>query len=351
MIPVEPGRLPSDVVQARSDELGRFSVELDVVQGVTAFQMTMESDAEVAIDRLIGPSGDVALRWQDWVGDQLLTNAVFVGSSTVAFNWPVREIDGPLQAGTWRAEWLTVDDDRIAPLQDVDVRFHQKADIDPRRGTVAVEVLYAQGVGQRDDVVAAVDDAIVHWRTIWDQAGLEMRVTTRESDLDPLAPWVFRGDQSLAEVGQDKEPGAIQLVIADQLIPDETSALPGAPLGISGGIPGSVAATPKSFVAVSWMAHAGVDGLFSGDEMQLFGETMAHEVGHYMGLYHPVESNFRQFDALDDTVACTDAEECESQLSGNLMFPYAICGPASCVAARDLTDDQQAVLHHHLSAL
>ncbi|MDP7157655.1 MAG: hypothetical protein QF922_05480, partial [SAR324 cluster bacterium] len=56
-----------------------------------------------------------------------------------------------------------------------------------------------------------------------------------------------------------------------------------------------------------------------------------HEIGHFLGLYHPTEYAGILFDPLSDTPECgsandsdssgkVSAEECESYGGGNLMF-------------------------------
>ena len=68
--------------------------------------------------------------------------------------------------------------------------------------------------------------------------------------------------------------------------------------GESGGIPGSLRATPHSAVIVAWLELAGISGSLDDSEVQMLGETIAHEAGHYLGLVHPV-----QFDEDLDIVA------------------------------------------------
>jgi len=105
-------------------------------------------------------------------------------------------------------------------------------------------------------------------------------------------------------------------------------------------------------VVLSWLVHAGADAAFTDGETSLMGETMAHEVGHYMGLFHPVESSYDYWDALSDTVECRNADQCEGQLGTNLMFPYSICDRNGvCVAAEDMTDAQVGVKQRYISTL
>ena len=105
-----------------------------------------------------------------------------------------------------------------------------------------------------------------------------------------------------------------------------------------------LAAMPRGIVVVGWWANAGPDGNFSENDIQLYGETLAHEVGHYVGMYHPVEWSYASWDALDDTDACTNMRDCEAALGGNNMFPYPICGPGGCRRQSDYTSDQGGVM-------
>jgi hypothetical protein len=78
-------------------------------------------------------------------------------------------------------------------------------------------------------------------------------------------------------------------------------------------------------------------------------ETMAHELGHQLGLYHTTESDGSYHDPLSDTPQCTDdwnedgyvdAWECEDAGGDNLMF-------WSAGLSSTLTDDQRYVIHHN----
>ena len=70
----------------------------------------------------------------------------------------------------------------------------------------------------------------------------------------------------------------------------------------------------------------------SGLNNQLLGETAGHEMGHFLGLFHPSESAGTLFDPIADTPQCPlsqnsnndsklTAEECGQQYGAdNLMF-------------------------------
>ncbi len=122
--------------------------------------------------------------------------------------------------------------------------------------------------------------------------------------------------------------------------------------GIAGGIPGPMDPSTRSAVVVSWLVHAGANGAFNDDETRLMGETFAHEIGHYMGMHHPVQFGWNYWDALDDTDECTASSACGQALGDNLMYPSSICDPSGyCEPQFRLTPQQVAELHRNAAAL
>jgi hypothetical protein len=114
-------------------------------------------------------------------------------------------------------------------------------------------------------------------------------------------------------------------------------------IGISGGIPGPV--------ALPGLARGGVAVALSVlERTETLATAMAHEGGHYLGLFHTSERTGRSFDPLLDTPECPisndadadmkiDSRECAGKGADNLMF-----WQASGNAQRQLTNDQRFVL-------
>lgn len=327
---------------------GRYTVEVDVPDGVTAFQITGESQRWVSLEELYAPNGDRVLYWEDWWNSrQSLTDAVFGYSKVTSFDWPVREVDGPLATGTWRAVWSLVDNQGYyAPGDAVTISVAKKRDPDFAAGRIGVQITWADGVDGDPAVVSAVEQAVERWREVWASHGLELAEHYATSTLDPALPWAYDGgDPSVADAAASKDPGELQLVVGERIGNDNFT------YGVAAGIPGTIQPTKATYVVVSWLVHAGRDAVFDADEIRLMGETMAHETGHYEGLFHPVESDYRYWDALDDTVECSTAQQCESQLGDNLMFPYSICDANSCLATDVITPAQVGVVQRYLGAL
>ncbi len=73
-------------------------------------------------------------------------------------------------------------------------------------------------------------------------------------------------------------------------------------LGIAAGIPGSQGvAGKKNGVLIGLDAHV----IFFSLHSKLLGETAAHEMGHWLGLFHTTERGGDQFDILADTPECS----------------------------------------------
>ena len=114
--------------------------------------------------------------------------------------------------------------------------------------------------------------------------------------------------------------------------------------GMAGGIPGPLVDNGHAGVMVDLLSHAGSDVLYSDEETRILAETMGHEVGHFLGLFHPNEIDLTGYDALGDTPECADLVSCEEVLGTNLMYPYPICSGFTCTAQSQLTDNQSGVI-------
>ncbi len=330
-----------------SNRDGMIEIPVELDGSASAFMVSVESDYYPVLETLTGPDGRTVLTWEDWYdSDNSLTYAFFWGTKAMAFNWPVREVDGPLAAGTWTVGVAMIDGSGFyANNVDAEVIVHRKADPDLAQGQVRARIVWAQGQGQDPDVVAAAEQAVERWREVWAMHGLTLVESWHDSELSSNLGFADSGSAKVEENAERFDGRELILVLGESISGASDT------YGIAGGIPGSIEPNLNSHVTVAWLAHAGTNGNFNDDEIRLMGETMAHECGHFMGLFHPVEWNYDAWDALDDTEDCRTWQSCENKLGENLMFPYPICDWSSCAPQPDLTGQQKGVSQRYIGAL
>jgi hypothetical protein len=322
---------------------GPEEVAIEIGPAVSAFMLTGDSRKDVWMERVVAPDGAVLLDWQDWwTSEESLTEAVLGYSSTTALNWPIRDVDPPLVEGTYLVHVSALGGNGDYTAGKIDLTLHTKRDPSLTTGQVHARVVYTGGVDNDPTVVTATEEAVERWREVWEMHGLTLHesygsVPTIDAD---LGFW-YSGDDALTEVATGLTPGSVVVYVGESVDGDFDT------YGVAGGIPGTLTPSSMTYVVVSWLSHAGFDAQFTRKEKSMMGETMAHEVGHYMGLFHPVESSYAYWDALEDTPQCETWSRCEDELGSNLMFPYAICSGSDCVVTEDLTPNQHGVAHRY----
>lgn len=328
-----------------SDADGLHGVGVDVGDGEDALLVcgqTAHDGRWMSVEKITDPAGATAMRWQEWYDTpEVLTGAIFPSGQDTCLNWPVRAEDGPLSSGTWTV-WLASTNDRnqYASGTSIDV-VAQSRRAPVGGGVLRVALAYGGDLSEDADLVSAVDAAVLRWADIWAPAGVEIEVETVNVDMDADLPDLLLGGEAWRAAAALTDDNDMLVVIGETI--DGSTGL----YGLSGGVPGALAAAPRAAVAISSLANAGQNGIFDEDEVQLLGDTLAHEAGHFAGLIHPVEATWDQWDALSDTRDCTGRVDCEDALADNNMFPYPLCSRTACAPQDLLTEGQAAVLRQY----
>ena len=330
-----------------TDADGYAEVIVDVAPGQEAFLLHGQSERFLSVEYVYDPEGNLVLDWEDWWdSDESLTDALFPDDVDLAFQWPVRAEDGPLTPGLWTVVVTSINaNGNYVGNTPIDTAITLKDDPDLERANIRVQILLSAGTAADPALVSAVEQAVVRWQEVWADAGMTLETEILETDAPDLMP--YPGDQpalyeELSALGDGTD---LTLIVAESLRGS------GGTYGVSGGLPGPLGTSGRGAVVVSWLANAGADATFSDADVRLFGETMGHEIGHYMGLYHPVEESLDAFDALSDTPRCASYVGCENLLGANLMFPYPLCDTDSCDPQFELTDAQVGVSQRYTGAL
>lgn len=347
IIPNFDGDLSTVRTSITSNSSGIATAYVEIPSGGESFMLTAESTQYgLAVETVRAPSGAVVFDWQTWQGDQSATQAIYVSSANV-FNYPMRSADGALQTGVYEVDYAVVDSNNYyATNATVDLTAQIKTDDDLTTGTLHVEVFLTDPVANNAGYTQAVYDAVDEWNAIWNNKGLAVEATFWTAGL-PGAMYKpgGAGGATYASLSASGADDNITLVVAETIHDGQTL------LGVAGGIPGALVAGDEAVFLVSALNNAGSDGVFDAEDIAQFGETMAHEAGHYMGLFHPVELTWSNYDAHGDTIECSSENQCATQLGDNLMFPTPVCGNFGCITQDKLTSHQQHALHLYTGTL
>lgn len=330
----------------RTTRNGRLDLSVHVTDGDTSFLVSASGDALLAVEGIWDPQGDLVMSWEEWYDtSDFLSEAFYPWFSTTFFNWPIRAVDTPLSPGTWTVQLSGTDRQGYYTDTSMDVVIHTSRAPDPTSGTVRVRLVWADGVRRVDGLEGAVEAALDRWRRIWSPYGLTLEVEQDDARIDADLPAPGWQSSALLDVVEDSDEDQVTLVLGETVDGDAWT------YGMAGGIPGSLAVSDRSAVAIAWLPHAGQDRRFTAEEERILGESMAHEVSHYLGLAHPVESTWDAWDALTDTLHCTSQSACEADMADHLMFPYPICSFTACQPQDVLTDGQVGIAQRFTGTL
>ncbi len=261
---------------------------------------------------------------------------------------PSRDVDPNLVPGvTYTAE---VQLDTSNADQAVTFIVNSKADGDLNSGRLRVNIFFVGEIGQDSATREVIGLALDEFRNIYGRIGIELDVRTFDISGPTILPQPFEGSNFYQTNSALSDTLSVNLFVGGDI---EGSS--GDILGLAGGIPGPPNASARSGVAIGIFPGAGPDGSFNTSEILILGETLAHESGHFLGIFHPVDfsgDRASATDPLNDTNTCRVFSEClsDDSLIGNLMFVSPVSdGSGGFVRQNRLSDQQRAVLNRYIA--
>ncbi len=342
--PIDPSPNPENSVFSLSgtaDNNGVAEVSFTLPGFTNKFSVTIE--ALGSIIRFISVEND---RGDEYVapGGEEINLSRDPGSSVKAMNAPSRDFDpAVLDFATYSARALGPAGSTIV------FTINARTDNNLRNGSLIVNVFRVGTAVQRSGAGESIDDALSRMTDILRlQAGISVTINNFNIDGPDVIPDPSVGSDFYFSNTAAAPGPAINIFIGGDIDVGGSSTL-----GLASDIPGSPNASPRSSVAISLFVSAGPDGRFSDDELRILGETIAHEMGHYAGLFHPIDiigANVAFRDPLPDTADCTAAINCltNDDLIRNLMFPFTVpeeAGSDLTIPQERLTSGQRGVLN------
>lgn len=267
-----------------------------------------EPGVQLAIARWDGPGG-VGLVLPQWLlgpdAPWLCTSGCVVRLATepgaLAAPWRPAQPDGrPHQVGMYAFLWQ---DGQIVPVQTtIEAGWLLQQGPVPAQGVLTVTIGLTGALGWTAGLAPQLDrlqNALQFVRDRLAQAGIALQVQYLNWPAANVLVEHTTADLELAALWQaaPTETAGIPVVLVEQLYRQTTSG-PQPLAGLSGGIPGVPLqhGGPRGGIAVSIALGAG--------QVDRLGPVLAHELGHFLGLFHTSEApgtTPQRHDDLDDT--------------------------------------------------
>lgn len=330
---------------------GRVTIDYDIAPTTTSYLITpLALDGQRLMPTRIQLPNSSNISFRGSNNFQTATAMLF-GFLNPILTPAIEEFASQLQAGRHTLE-LTTSSDEIC--------YYLLEESSP--GTKIDLNIYLVGMG-KTAAQASVDPdmqaVVAQFGAIYSQAGIEVGAV-RFQDVtgsDARAYQILRSESDLSELvslsqlpaGGYTEALSVNVFFVRSMQLDGV----GDAIGVSQGLPGAAGlhGTPSSGVVFTseyiGQLFQDYDGaIIDGNEFT--GLIMAHEVGHYLGLFHTSEQYGQGFDPIRDTPECRSRRDFPDNCPdiNNLMFPLAgishtqvSAGQAHVIKANPLTKD------------
>lgn len=333
-INVDPDRSSLDIKCGLSPEDNQASIDYTIPSNTYAYMITpFTRDRKKLLPKSIVPRANPGdrpkVRFNSSKNRFQVAPASLFGSINPLVMPPLESLSGQMDTGKYRLNLQTKSSDLCyyvlkekKPGTAIDLNLY----------LVGVPGTSASSAHQDTDLSTAVNTLNGIYRQIGIEIG-DIQYRDLPSDLEAKFA-VLDGESELYELVKQSEPAyntrdghlAMNVFIVGQF-QLSSGRRGGSPIGISPGLPGAAGlhgTVSSGIVITGEMLGKTFD--FRGQQVngnRMTGQVLAHEMGHFLGLFHTSEQGGRGYDPLDDTQKCTNGfpEDCPDLK--NLMFPLA----------------------------
>ena len=304
--------------------LNRHAIEFEISEEATAFSVVAwDLRNRVYTDRVVFPDGQELLL-EDYAS-YFFSPATFETVSPFLFPAGPQYV-GDMQAGTYSMEigYSGRDVDDVCF-----VVFEETAGLTPDDEPLVVDMnFYFVGAPGLDSQTAPTDrdfqEMLEQFDLAYEQAGVELgelRYFDVIGDVEERFQIIRSQDEVFELVQLSRQPGETRddLLRVNVFFNQGFGGQMGGVLGVSAGIPGAMGLHSAEATGLVFSASN-----LGGRGNAQVGQTLAHELGHFLGLFHTTEQRGGA-DHLEDTPECETIGEGLGDCPDlqNLMFPVA----------------------------
>lgn len=304
-------------------------ITFDIGADVKSFQIQLNANNgdSIGFDTLIDPSGHPYLIDFSLNGFDDIEAMDFVIGSSPNTQLPYKS-NQQVQPGKWTLKIFTISKSNSLP--EVSFTIVERTHNITEKPKLYIEPIISMTNYKKEDL----DIAFQKVKSLYNSFNIDVEFLDHNvlSGIEKqLTIITGNGDVSEKEIFTKGNNKYIRIFVLDEILISDTIQLPDTDkdlLGFNGFVSGVPETTlPFTFIAINSKVF-GNNKNFTYEEM---GEVIAHEVGHYLGLYHSTQFDGLYFDILEDTPQCpvsfdvnqdgvVDGVECESLDGKNLMF-------------------------------
>ncbi len=313
------------------------TITFEVPEGAESFLIEVQGNRGLySLIELTTPSG------RQLIEDAGFTTRSSRGNYGLA-NWMYPNgTGGEVESGSYRMVIRAMETPEGGKVTEtVDIRIYQKLRSGDDECGIMVDFLIDDSALALADIEEALERITMETDRLMSQAGIRVlnyslvRVNLANLDVDVSEDSVLPVvDDVLSQArlqGYARE-GAIHVLLVRSI--GGTAEPKGRALGLPGPFGNE---RPNSAVLVASDHFVDFDGYLNTDGLS---ETLTHEMGHYLGLYHTSEATRDKHDPIDDTAECT-TNFCSDEFDVNIMATQ------SPRRRFELTDGQAQVMRNH----